>query len=164
MPSLYQSLARSAQKSVEPDERWVVALPAIVAENKDPERQHRIRVVIPSIDENLVFEEWVRQLGFYVGPPGYGSFFLPPVGSEVALFGQLGQKFNLYYLSVFNEEHIIPPDFEGETAAGWRVPGDLKILVEGDLQITAGRLLLHADKSKVNITGAAGVFLNGRPS
>jgi hypothetical protein len=164
MSKFYQMLARGARKSAEQDDRWVVALPAIVADNRDPERQHRIRVVIPDIDENLMFEDWVRQLSFYVGPPGYGAFFLPAKGSEVVLFGQLGQKHNLFYISVFNEDFPIPPDFADETAAGIRVPADFKLLAEADTQINSGRILLKAEKSFVNITGAAGVFTNGRPS
>ena len=88
-----------------------IAIEGIVAENEDPEHQHRIKVIIPLLDEYRVRDEWVRQAGCYVGGPGFGSFYMPPIGSEVVLFGRLGQKYNLYYLSVYNEDFRVPADF-----------------------------------------------------
>lgn len=135
---------------------------AIVAENEDPERQHRVKVVIPSIDEDIVYDEWARQMVFCMGQ-GYGSVFIPPVGSEVVLFGQLGQKFNLFYASVYNEEMEIAADFEDSTISGFRVPGDLAMIADLDMQLRAGRLAIEVD-GQINIVAPGGMIINGRPA
>lgn len=154
-------LINQQRKTAEADDRWLVALEAIVAENEDPENQHRVRVKIPSLDESLVWPVWIKQLVTYVGPPGYGSFFVPEKRSEVILFGRLGQKHTLYYLPVFNEDFPTPTDFDTPAKTGFRVPGDFKIICDGDLQLSAGGIQLEATGA-INITAAAGVFINGR--
>ncbi len=157
---LYNETNASAGQAIAEDGRWLMGVPAIVADNDDPERQHRIRVIIPSIDEDLIYDEWARQMVFCLGN-GFGSVFIPPTGSEVVLFGQLGQKFNFFYASVYNEDFIVPPDFEDSTVAGFRVPGDLKIIADLDAQIRAGRISIEAD-SQINIVAPGGIFLNGK--
>lgn len=160
MRNSYQESNLSGEEAVRIDGRWLMGVPAIVADNDDPERQHRVRVIIPSIDEDETYDIWIRQLVFCMGN-GYGSFFIPPKGSEVILFGQIGQKYNLFYASVYNEEHFIPPDCDDETVAGVRVPGDLKLIADLDFQLRAGRISIEAD-SQINIVSAGGVFINGR--
>lgn len=140
----------------------LIAVEGIVAVNEDPERRHRIKVIIPSMDEEKVRDEWVEQLGVYVGGPGFGSFYLPAVGSEVRLFGRLGQKHNLVYLSVYNEDFIVPPDFEDSATCGVRAPGDMKMIAEGDLQLRAGGMQLESDGA-FSIIAPAGLFINGKP-
>ena len=54
----------------------MMGVTAIVAENQDPELQHRVKVVIPSIDEDMVFDEWARQMVFCLGN-GFGTAFIP---------------------------------------------------------------------------------------
>jgi len=142
------------------DDRWMIAVEAIVVENEDPENQHRIKVTIPSIDEERVRDEWVRPLVVFVGPPGFGSFFVPEKGSEVILFGRLGQKHTLYYASVLNEDFPVPSDFDTPAKVGFRVPGDFKIICDGDLQLSAGGIQLEATGA-INITAPSGVFING---
>jgi hypothetical protein len=144
----------------------MTGVPAIVADNEDPEAEHRIRVIIPSIDKDKIYDEWARQLIPCMGH-GYGMVFIPPVNSEVVLFGQLGQKFNLFYMGVYNETHEIPPDFvrpdgvQDQTISGMRVEGDLKIIADLDMQHRAKRIRIEAD-STIEIT-APGVFINNKP-
>lgn len=157
--NLAQLMGQQADDSA--DDRWVTGLEAIVAVNEDPENQHRIKVVIPAIDENVVRDEWAKQLVAYVGEPGYGSFFVPAKDSEVILFGRMGEKHTLYYMSVFNEDFPTPTDFDTPAKAGFRVPADFKIICEGDLQLSAGGIHLEASGA-INITAAAGVFINGK--
>lgn len=166
--SLHQAL-NNKDRALDERDDWLSGLEAIVADNEDPEHQHRIRVVIPTIDEDLVHDVWIRQMGVYVGAPGYGSFFLPPVGAEVVLFGRLGQKHNLYYLCVYNEDFIVPPDFHnnpagglnGGSVSGVRVPGDLKQIADGDYQLRAGRAHIESDSS-ISIIAPGGLFINGK--
>lgn len=160
MRSSYQEANLSAQDAIAVDGRWLMGVPAVVADNDDPEKQHRVRVIIPTIDEDVIYDEWARQLVFCLGN-GYGSFFIPPMGAEVILFGQIGQKYNLFYASVYNEEMAIPPDCDDETVAGFRVPGDLKLIADLDLQIRGGRVSIEADAS-INIVAPAGMYVNGR--
>lgn len=161
-----RSLAESMRKNTSHgDDRWLVCVEGIVAINEDPENQHRIKVVIPLLDENSIYDKWVRQMGCYVGSNGFGSFFLPPLGSEVVLFGRLGQKHNLFYMSVYNEDFEVPADFRNESGSdavcGVRAPGDLKIITEADMQLRMGRGHVEADAS-IRIIAPGGLFVNDR--
>lgn len=160
MKNLLQQMKGTKQANGD-DDRWLVAVPALVADNNDPERRHRVKVRIPSIDEEQVFDEWCDQMGVYVGGNGFGSFFLPPIGSEVRVFGMLGQKYNLAYLCVYNEDYIVPPDFQSEAVCGFRTPGDYKQITELDYQLRAGRARIETDAS-VEIIAPGGIFLNGK--
>lgn len=126
MSNPYRESVKGARQTVAEDGRWLIGVPAIVADNQDPERQHRVRVIIPSIDEDLIYDEWARQMVFCLGL-GFGSVFVPPVGSEVVLFGQLGQKHNLFFASLYNEEQRISASLS-EMVAGIHAPGDLKFI------------------------------------
>ena len=142
-------------------EEWVVALEAIVAINNDPEHQHRIKVVIPTIDENEICDKWVKRIVWWSGASGYGDFHPPEIGSEVILFGRLGQKHNLYYASVFNEDFLVPPDFRRPSVRGFRTDGDYHQIAELDFQIRGGRIELEADAS-ITLIAPAGVYFNGK--
>lgn len=136
MPELYKESKKSGKDAVAEDGRWLIGVPAIVADNQDPERQHRVRVIIPSIDEDLIFDDWARQLVFCLGN-GYGSAFIPPKNSEVILFGQLGEKFNFFYASVYNEEMFVPEGFNDEMTVGVHAPGNLHFIAEQLAKIQA---------------------------
>jgi hypothetical protein len=129
MSKLYKETNQSAKNAIAEDGTWLFGVPAIVAENADPERQHRVKVIIPSIDEDLYFDEWARQMVFCLGN-GFGSAFIPPKGSEVVLFGQLGQKFNLFYASLYNEEMIMPEGYDDENNVGVHAPGNVIFIAE----------------------------------
>lgn len=133
---LYSEANQAGANAIAEDGRWLMGVPAIVADNQDPEQQHRVRVVIPSIDEDLIFDEWARQMVFCLGN-GYGSAFIPPQGSEVVLFGQLGQKFNLFYASLYNEDFLMPENFSDEMTVGIHAPGNLKFIAEQTANIIA---------------------------
>jgi len=157
---LLQQMRRVA--NADNDDR-LICVEAIVSVTDDPEHQHRIKVVIPMMDEDRVRDEWVRPMVPYVGGPGFGSFFVPAKGSEVVLFGRLGQKHSLFYMSVYNETHPVPADFQlqdPETVAGFRVPVDFKLIVAGDFQINCGALQIEATGA-INIIAPAGFFVNG---
>jgi hypothetical protein len=144
------------------DARWVIGVEGIVAENEDPENLHRIKVKIEILDEFKLLDKWVRQIGCYVGGPGYGSFFVPEKGSEVILFGRLGEKHNLYYMSVYNEDFPVSADFDSPAKAGIRAPGDLRFITDGDLQLRGGGMHIETTAA-LNITAPGGIFLNGEP-
>lgn len=156
--NLLQQFDRSRQR-----EGWIEGLEAIVAVNEDPEFQQRIKVVIPVLDADQVYDKWVRSLHSFVLGPGYGSFFVPPIGSEVTLFSRLGAKHNLFYLPAYNEDFIVPADFRDTAVCGIRAPGDLKFIADGDLQLRSGAMQLEVD-SAVNVIAPAGFFINGRPA
>lgn len=147
------------------DDRWLVCVEGIVAINEDPENLHRIKVVIPALDETVIYDKWVRQIGAYIGGKGFGSFFVPALGSEVVLFGRLGQKHNLYYMSVYNEDFPVPADFSTDEASGAacgiRAPGDLKLITEADMQLRMGRGHIETDAT-LRIIAPFGFFVNNR--
>ncbi|MGA9774011.1 MAG: phage baseplate assembly protein V [Blastocatellia bacterium] len=141
--------------------KYMCALEAIVAVNADPEHQHRIKVIIPSIDENVIHDRWIKRIVWWAGAPGYGDFHIPELGSEVVLFGRLAEKHNLYYASVYNEKFIVPADFRRPTIRGFRTDGDYASIVELDQQIRAGRLRIETDAS-TELIAPGGFFINGR--
>jgi hypothetical protein len=145
------------------DDKYFFGLEGIVAINEDPENQHRIKVYIPAIDESTIYDKWVKQVGVFVGGNGFGSFYVPPVRSEVVLFGRLGQRYNLYYMSVYGEDFVVPADFRDTAVCGVRAPADLKHICEGDYQLRAGRAHIETDAS-LRIIAPGGIFLNGRRS
>jgi hypothetical protein len=164
--NLYAKSKKANRETVDQEFRWLSGVPAIVADNKDPEGMHRVRVIIPSIDPDKIFDEWARQLIPCLGD-GYGCFYLPPNNTEVVLFGQLGQKFNLFYMGVYNETHKVPPDFmtdgeQDESISGIRVQGDYKIISECDTHIQAGRMKIET-KGSIHLSAGAGVFINNKP-
>lgn len=164
---------------------WMCAVEAIVADVTDQENQHRIRVVIPSIDENEIHDVWVKRLMWWTGPQGYGDYHLPDLGSEVVLFGRMEEKFTLYYAPVYNEDYQVPVEFQGRTdVRGFKtdqsyeeyiglnhltnvtgneaiqVEGAMEITVVGALTITAA-LITMTSASKIMLNAPAGVFVNG---
>jgi hypothetical protein len=154
--SLFQQLAKK-QREIARSQNWFQCVMAIVADNNDPDNQHRIKVIIPIIDQQKVQNEWVRQMGGFAGSGGYGNFDIPKMGSEVMLFSEFGQGENIFYLCVYNENNDVPGDFQDETTRGLRSDCDYKIITEGDFLIRAGSLKIEVD-STVEIVAPAGVF------
>lgn len=129
---------------------WMVAVEAFVADVDDPERMHRIRVVIPTIDESYVHDEWVTALVPWVGASGYGPVNLPALNSEVLLFGRLGQKHSLFYLSRFNEDFSIPDGFVGE-ARGLKTDGAYRLLANLLIEIISGTQVVVQAESEIDV-------------
>lgn len=135
--SLYKSLRRSSRQIVEETERPWISESAIVTDNNDPERRHRIKVTIPSLDEDNVFDDWISPATPFSKGDGYGSSFIPPIGSEVRITGDLGQKHNwTYHGAVHNEDAAIPEEF-GPEADGVKVPGELAYIAELKLRLAS---------------------------
>jgi hypothetical protein len=141
---------------------WMIGVNAIVAVNDDPERMHRIKVIIPSIDERLVHDKWCDRLTLFSSAQGYGDFHYADIGSEVLLFGRNAEKYNLYYIPRFNEDYPVPTDFHlPPHTRGFRTDGDYKSIVRLDHHMKAGRYRIESDSS-VQIIAPAGFFINGR--
>lgn len=141
---------------------WMSCMNAIVAKNDDPEHRHRIKVVIPSIDEDKIHDKWINRLVWWTGSPGYGDFHLPEIGSEVVLFGRNNEKYHLFYISRFNEDYPVPKDFwDLFDTRGFRTDGYYKSIVELDHYSFAGRFIFEAHSS-VNILAPSGLFINGK--
>jgi len=137
------------------------ALFGIVAVNDDPEFQHRIKCIFPWHDKDRIHDEWIKRLVWFTGAQGYGDFHPPDLGSEVFVFGALGQKYHLAYLSVYNEKYIVPADFRAATVRGFRTDGDYKLMADLDMQIRSGRLFIETD-STARIIAPAGLFINDK--
>lgn len=159
-----RNLAQLLKRQVIADHRddWMHFIEAIVVDNEDPENQHRCRLLIPSIDENAIYDKWAKQVVPFVGPAGYGWFSVPEIGTEVVVSGRLGQKHTLYFMSVYNEDFIVPADFPDSATVGMRAPGDLKFIAEGDLQLRMGGGRIEADAA-IEIIAPGGLLINGRP-
>lgn len=127
---LYKALAKAAGQQIAKKDRWLVNEYAIVAETDDPENQHRIKVVIPSINEDEVYDEWVRPMTPFSMGDGFGLVMIPPKGSEVSITGVLAQKHNLSYSSAVYNEETRKSDQLGPDTAGIHVPANLKFIAE----------------------------------
>ena len=146
---------------------WAVAFWGIVAVNEDPEHQDRIKCVIPSLDENEFCEKWIRPMVFFSGPRGYGSSHRPSVGSEVLLFGRNAQKHNFFYISVTNEDHLVPSELREDGVRGLKHDEDYLLIADRDLKFSAGRNLrlmaagkIVLEASRVDITAPDGLWVN----
>jgi hypothetical protein len=160
-----RNLAHLLKRQALADQRddWMMFVPGIVVDNEDPENQHRCRLLIPSIDENRIYDKWAWQTVPFVGPAGYGWFSVPEKNSEVVVCGRLGQKHNIYFMSVYNENFIIPKDFPDSATVGMRAPGNLKLISEGDMHLRMGGGSIQNDFGAFRIISPGGIFLNDRP-
>lgn len=157
--NLYKETMRGVDKGIESDGRWIFCESAIVAENEDGEKRGRIKVVIPSIDPDFTFDDWVVPAATHCLGDGYGMLMIPPKGAEVLITGVLGQKFNLaYHSAVYNEDSKVPEEL-GIDTPGMKVPANLAFianliaLFQGqDVQIIAEELAIVLAK---NITAEA---------
>jgi Type VI secretion system/phage-baseplate injector OB domain len=141
---------------------WMIGMNAIVAKNDDPEHRHRIKVIIPSIDEHKIHDKWINRMVWWTGQPGYGDFHIPEINSEVLLFGRNSEKYHIFYVSRFNEEHLVPRDFwRPPDTRGFRTDGDYKAIVSLDYQIRSGRLLIETDAT-ARIIAPGGFFINNK--
>lgn len=165
MPKRLHERVRAAGSS----DAGMFPIEAIVAVNDDPERQHRIKVIIPVIDETTVHDEWVRALVPWVGAAGFGHVGMPEVGSEVLLLGRLGERHNLFYAQMFNEDFLTPAEFS-DGSRGFkndrvtRLLGSLLFLISSQTQITVSAgSLVEADAPNVKLQsgGAVGVHAQG---
>lgn len=125
---------------------WLMGVPALVADNEDPDRQHRIKVTIPSIDPDIVYDEWARQMVLSCLGDGFGAAWVPPKGSEVVLFGQLGEKHHLFYASLYNEEMRVPEGYPDERSVGAKVPENLRFRAEELGRFDAKNVEINADE------------------
>lgn len=145
MKRLAAETKRTARKASDEAGKWLMGVTAIVAENQDAENQHRVKVIIPSIDEDVVYDEWARQMVFCLGN-GYGTAFIPPKGSEVVLFGQLGQKYNLFYASLYNEDLPMPDGYPDENTVGIKAPANLKLIASTLMKLIGQNIEATADQ------------------
>jgi hypothetical protein len=157
-------------------ENWFVAIPGIVAINEDPEHQDRIKCVIPYIDEDVIHDKWIDSLVRFVGPEGYGDSHRPALGTEVILFGRSGQPHNIFYVSRFNEDFLVPERLRVPGVRGFKHDDDYLALVDGDYTLEAGakvtieaegevklkgsKIVLQSD-TKVEILAPQGLWVNG---
>ena len=141
---------------------WMSGVNAIVTINEDPEHRHRIKVIIPSIDENEIHDKWVDSFVWWTGAPGYGNFNPPEINSEVLLYGRLNEKYVLFYVARYNEDYPVPKDFWGPLdTRGYRHQGDYKSITELDHYMFAGRFWFETHSS-FNIVAPAGFYINGK--
>lgn len=156
--SLYKELTKAVQQRMDSGILWV-NVPAIVVENEDPEHRHRIKVVIPRMNEEgkkEVHDEWIDFSGPYAGSAGHGDVAIPAIGSEVLLTGEMGQGERLFYLCTYNENSVTPGDSDDETVRVIRAPGDLIIACRGDLKLEGGRILMKSRFGTIQESAAAG--------
>jgi hypothetical protein len=131
-----------------------------VHDSDDPLHQGRAQLILPWIDEIEPYGVWARPLLFSSGAGGHGAFFPPQKGTEVLVWGLEGELFHLFYLPIFNEDNLVPPDSQDSATAVMRFPGDLKIICAGDLFIEGGEVIIQSAYGDVQIGAAAALVLD----
>ncbi|HEV2764750.1 MAG TPA: hypothetical protein VGV38_17350 [Pyrinomonadaceae bacterium] len=116
-----------------------------------------VKVIIPAIDENLVHNVWIPQLVPWVGPPGYGPFCAPAVGSEVVLMSRLNEGVSLFYLSRYNED-FTPPAESADGSRGFKSDGIVRLLCDVLFEIASGTQVLVRAAQRADVQ-APDVFL-----
>lgn len=163
---------------------WFNCVEGIVAEVHPATLE--VKAVIPALDENLVHDVWIPPLVSWVGPPGYGPFHTPALGSEVILFSRLNEGSTLFYLSRFNEE-FTPPAEAADGSRGFKsdrivrllcdllfeVASQTQVLIRAaqraDVQApdvfikSEGGVSVHGKGAKVGFLGAAPVARQALP-
>jgi hypothetical protein len=138
---------------------WMTGVEGIVAINEDPERMHRIKVIIPVINESQIYDEWVSALLPWVGTDGYGPVNLPALNSEVVLFGRLAEKHNLYYLSRYNEDFHTPAEFDG--ARGMKTETAYKLLADLFIEVVSQQTILVQAATRADVKSQLVRLLGG---
>lgn len=128
----------------------MLPIEAVVAVNEDPEGMHRIKVIIPAIDEAVIHDEWVTALVPWVGAPSFGMVGVPALDSEVLLFGRLGEPHTLFYVPRFNEDFQVPAEF-ADGSRGCKYDTALRLLGAALVQIISGRQLYLGEGSLADV-------------
>lgn len=103
--NVYKSMMNGVGRHPAVTRDWLVCESAIVTDTEDPDKLGRIKAIIPCLDPDMQFDDWIVPAGFHCLGDGFGSLFLPEKGSEVLVTGKLAQKYNLvYHAAVYNEE------------------------------------------------------------
>jgi hypothetical protein len=164
MSSLY---GNDRRKSHAARDDWFSGVEGIVVET-DP-TTYCVKVIIPSVDEEMVFDDWVPVLTPFAGPPGYGAAFMPAPGSEVVLFSRGNEGLSLFAVSRFNEEYL-PPAEAADGSHVLKTPHALKLLADLLVLIRSGQTVtvqgvsgVNADAPDVRLMsgGAVGVHAQG---
>lgn len=81
---------------------------AVVTDNKDPEKQGRVKLQLPLHDEKTQ-TDWVR-IATFSGGNGTGSYFIPEIGDEVLVAFHLGELREPYVIGMLWSGKQKPPD------------------------------------------------------
>jgi hypothetical protein len=137
------------------DTRWVIGAPGLVVDTNDPEGMHRIKAIISPISESHVHDEWISAMVPWVGPDGYGPVHLPKIGAEVLIFGRYGQKYSLFYLCVYNEDHRVPAGFSD--ARGMKVDTIYRLLCDLLIEVISQTQVLVRGEERADVQGGQAV-------
>jgi hypothetical protein len=142
------------------DERddWFTGVSALVAECDLTTLA--IKVIIPVLDENEVYGEWVTPLVPWVGPDGYGPVFPPAIGSEVVLFSEMNDGETLFYLSRYNEDFGVPNEF-GDGARGLKTDTKYRLLADLLIEIISQQQVLVQGANRVDVKAPLVLLLGG---
>lgn len=154
MPRSYRDIISDRSKAHTAREDWFNCVEGIVAERDATTMA--VKVVIPSIDESFVHDEWVDALVPWVGPDGYGPAHLPALGSEVILFSRMNEGATLFYLPRYNEEYRPPAEF-ADGSRGCKCDSVYRLLCNLLIQIISQTRVQVRGESRVDVESAGAV-------
>jgi uncharacterized protein involved in type VI secretion and phage assembly len=165
--ALFTEHLKGSRTAVNENGGWIICEFAKVVENEDPDQMGRIKVSIPSIDPDNVWDDWVMPIASHCLGNGFGMLMIPPKGAEVIISGILGQKSNLvYHAAIYNEDNLAPEEFTPETA-GIKTPANLSFiatllaLLKGENVELYATQLLKQTAEDIEITATATNAITG---
>ncbi|HEX8336898.1 MAG TPA: hypothetical protein VF621_09210, partial [Pyrinomonadaceae bacterium] len=154
MPRGYRDIINNRSKTHTAREDWFAGVEGIVAERDAATMA--VKVIIPSIDESYVHDEWVDALAPWVGPDGYGPAHLPALGSEVVLFSRMNEGATLFYLARYNEDFRPPAEF-ADGSRGCKCDSPYRLLCDLLIQILSQTRVQVRGETRVDVESAGAV-------
>ncbi len=139
---------------------WFIAIEGIVVETAINDGIPQIKAKVGIIHDEYVHDEWITAMMAWVGADGYGPVNLPALGSEILIFGRLGQKHTLFALSRYNEEFHAPPEF-ADGSRGLKTDTAYKILADFMISIISQQTLLLQATNQADVKANVVRLLGG---
>ncbi|MDO8941955.1 MAG: phage baseplate assembly protein V [Desulfobacterales bacterium] len=122
---------------------------------EDPLQANRVRVSVPGICEP--FSNWARPKGWIGAAYAFGSFGVPPEGSQVLVQFEAGDIDSPWYEPAAGSAGEAPPEVRGSLTKWLLGFGDIRILVEAT-ETGQGKLKIYS----AQLPGQNEIILDGQ--
>ncbi len=128
---------------------------AIVADNNDPLKLNRLRLIIPILNNDVPDDDWAWPVGYYSGKD-YGIQAQPKKGDHVYVTFQNGNPDYPQWRHGWYSENEKPKEFDNLNNYGFKSPRGTKVIINDDkgnenvlIQLAGDENWIKMDLSKV---------------